>query len=66
MTYSITRSASWSCMDFQRVDPNAKLHIKVPLHFVNADVAPGVKLGGGNISHVLNEVEVSCLPDAIC
>lgn len=49
-------------IDFQRVDPNAKLHIKVPLHFINADVAPGVKLGGGIISHVLNEVEVSCLP----
>lgn len=49
-------------LDFQRVDPNAKLHIKVPLHFINADLAPGVKLGGGIISHVLNEVEVSCLP----
>lgn len=49
-------------IDFQRVDPNAKLHIKVPLHFINADLAPGVKLGGGIISHVLNEVEVSCLP----
>ena len=49
-------------VDFQRVDPNAKLHIKVPLHFVNADVAPGVKLGGGIISHVANEVDVSCLP----
>ena len=49
-------------IDFQRVDPNTKLHIKVPLHFVNADVAPGVKLGGGIVRHVLNEVEVSCLP----
>ena len=49
-------------VDFQRVDPNAKLHIKVPLHFINADLAPGVKLGGGIISHVLNEVDVSCLP----
>lgn len=52
-------------VDFQRVDPNAKLHIKVPLHFVNADLAPGVKLGGGIISHVLNEVEVSCLPASL-
>ncbi len=49
-------------IDFQRVDPNTKLHIKVPLHFVNADVAPGVKLGCGIVNHVLNEVEVSCLP----
>jgi large subunit ribosomal protein L25 len=48
-------------VDFQRVDPNQKLHTKVPLHFVNADIAPGVKLGGGIVSHVLNEVEVTCL-----
>ena len=48
-------------VDFQRVDLAKKLHIKVPLHFLNADVAPGVK-AGGKISHVLNELEVSCLP----
>lgn len=48
-------------VDFLRVDPNQKLHTKVPLHFVNADIAPGVKLGGGIISHVLNEVDVTCL-----
>lgn len=48
--------------DFQRVDPNAKVHMKVALHFVNADVSPAVKLHGANISHVLNEIEVSCLP----
>ncbi len=49
-------------VDFQRVDPNQKLHVKVPLHFVNADIAPVVKLSGGVISHVLNELDVSCLP----
>ncbi len=48
--------------DFQRVDPNQKIHMKVPLHFVNADVAPAVKLAGGIISHVLNELDISCLP----
>lgn len=48
-------------VDFQRVDPNQKLHTKVPLHFVNADIAPGVKLGGGIVSHVLTEVDVTCL-----
>ena len=49
-------------VDFQRVDPNQKLHVKVPLHFVNAEIAPVVKLSGGVISHVLNELDVSCLP----
>jgi large subunit ribosomal protein L25 len=35
--------------------------MKVPLHFVNADIAPGVKTGGGIISHVLNDLEITCL-----
>ena len=49
-------------LDLQRVDPKAKLHIKVPLHFVNADICPGVKLHGGIVSHVVTEIEISCLP----
>lgn len=49
-------------IDFQRVDATHKMHKKVPLHFVNAEVAPGVKLGGGKITHVLNELDVVCLP----
>ena len=36
--------------------------MKVPLHFVNADIAPGVKLQGGVVSHVINELNVTCLP----
>jgi large subunit ribosomal protein L25 len=34
----------------------------VPLHFINGDISPAVKLAGGMISHVLNEVDVTCLP----
>jgi len=48
--------------DFQRVDQNQKIHVKVPLHFVNAEVSPAVKLGGAIISHVMNEIDVTCLP----
>jgi len=48
--------------DFQRVDPKQKIHVKVPLHFVNAEVSPAVKLGGAIISHVMNELDISCLP----
>ncbi|PHV06603.1 50S ribosomal protein L25/general stress protein Ctc [Janthinobacterium sp. BJB412] len=48
--------------DFQRVDASTKVHMKVALHFANADVSPAVKLHGATISHVLNEIEVSCLP----
>ena len=49
-------------MDFQRVSANEKIHVKVPFHFINADIAPGVKLGGGIVAHILTEAEVSCLP----
>jgi len=49
-------------IDFQRVDPNKKIHMKVPLHFINTEAAPGVKLSGGLVSHVLTELDVSCLP----
>jgi len=49
-------------IDFQRVDATHKMHTKVPLHFINGDVAPGVKLEGGIVSHVLTELEVTCLP----
>ena len=49
-------------VDFQRVDANQKIHVKVPLHFVNADVSPAVKLHAGIISHVLSELDIACLP----
>jgi len=52
-------------IDFQRVDLDKKIHIKVPLHFLNADIAPGVKTGGGKISHVMTELDVTCLPKDI-
>jgi large subunit ribosomal protein L25 len=48
--------------DFQRVDEKQKIHVKVPLHFVNAEVSPAVKLGGAIISHVMTELDVTCLP----
>ena len=48
--------------DFQRIDATHAVHQKVPLHFINADAAPGVKLSGGTVSHAMNEVDVTCLP----
>ena len=50
-------------IDFQRVSKDKKIHMKVPLHFVNAEVSPGVKEQGGIANHVLNELDVTCLPD---
>ena len=50
-------------VDFQRIDKTKRIHMRVPLHFTNADVSPGVKLGGGMVQHVMNEIEIQCLPD---
>ncbi|MGI4812515.1 MAG: 50S ribosomal protein L25/general stress protein Ctc [Janthinobacterium lividum] len=49
-------------IDFQRVDASVRLHTKVPLHFMNQENSPAVKLNGGILMHVLNELEISCLP----
>jgi large subunit ribosomal protein L25 len=50
-------------VDFQRVQKDKKLHMEVPLHFVNAEKSPGVKDQGGVVSHVLNELDITCFPD---
>ena len=49
-------------VDFQRVDETRKIHMKVPLHFVNAESSPAVKVSSAIVSHVLNELDISCLP----
>jgi large subunit ribosomal protein L25 len=49
-------------LDLQRVKADQILRVNVPIHFINGDLAPGVKLGGGTVSALMNEVEVSCLP----
>ncbi len=49
-------------VDFQRVSADRKIHMKVPLHFVHADMCPGAK-EGGVVSHVMNDLNIQCLPD---
>jgi len=49
-------------MDFQRVVEDQEIKMLVPIHFNGEDVAPGVKTGGGKVSHLITEVEVVCLP----
>lgn len=49
-------------VDFLRVSAKEKLTMKVPLHFLNEEVAPGVKEEGGVVNKLSTEVEVSCLP----
>ena len=50
-------------VDFQRVDENKKLHTKIPLHFNGEENSPAVKLSGGLMSHVMTEIEITCLPN---
>jgi large subunit ribosomal protein L25 len=50
-------------VDFQRISKDRKIHMKVPLHFVNAEKSPGVKEQSGVVNHVVNEFDIVCLPD---
>jgi large subunit ribosomal protein L25 len=47
--------------DFLRVDANSTMTMIVPLHFIGEESAPGVK-AGGLVSHLMNDIEVACLP----
>lgn len=52
-------------VDFQRVAADQQIQFKVPLHFLNQENNDAVKLGGAKITHVLTELEIKCLPDAL-
>jgi len=48
-------------IDFQRINANEKIHVNVPFHFLNEDIAKGVKLEGGVVSHIMTEVDLENL-----
>jgi large subunit ribosomal protein L25 len=49
-------------VDFQRVSADKPVHVRVPLHFVGQENSPAVKTSGAIVGHVLQEVDISCLP----
>lgn len=49
-------------LDFLRIAMDHALQTSVPLHFINEDTCPGVKLQGGLVSHLITEVEIECMP----
>ena len=49
-------------LDFQRIVEDQEIKMSVPLHFIGGDVAVGVTEGGGAVSHLMNEVDIICLP----
>jgi hypothetical protein len=56
-------SAAGSCTSTSSASmPRRRSTMKVPLHFVNADIAPGVKLAAAWSQHTMNELDVQCLP----
>lgn len=48
--------------DFQRVVRGQKMHVRVPLHFINEASSKGVKQGGGIVSHLMTDLEINVLP----
>ncbi len=48
-------------VDFLRISAEETIRMQVPLHFINEDTCPGVKMGG-TASHNMNEIEIICLP----
>ena len=49
-------------LDFQRVNENEAIRVRVPLHFLNQETSPAGKTSGVVITHEMNDVEISCLP----
>ena len=65
----LLRSVQWHAykpqvlhLDFQRVAADQALHTKVPLHFINAENSPAVKLSSAVVTHPITELEITCLP----
>jgi large subunit ribosomal protein L25 len=49
-------------IDLQRIVEDQEIRMHVPIHFINEEIAVGVKTGGGSVSHLRTDVEVVCLP----
>ena len=47
--------------DLQRVNPDTKISISVPIRFLNEDICKGVKMHGGAISRLINNIDITCL-----
>ena len=47
--------------DFMRVDPDSKITLVVPIRTLNDESCIGVKVSGGQVNHLINDIEISCL-----
>ena len=48
-------------VDFMRVDPDSKISLTVPIRTINDDICIGVKISGGQVNHLINDIEITCL-----
>jgi len=48
-------------IDFMRIGDKEKIRMNVPLHFVNAEQSPAVKVSKGIVTHMMTNVEIACL-----
>jgi len=48
-------------VDFMRVDPDSKISLTIPIRTINDDICIGVKISGGQVNHLINDVEITCL-----
>ena len=52
-------------VDFLMIDQNVKIEVNVPIKFINEDICKGVKISGGQLSHIISETVISCFPKDI-
>ena len=49
-------------IDLQRIVEDEKIKMQIPIHYLGEEEAVGVKLGGGTVSKLMTELEITCLP----
>ena len=49
-------------IDLQRIVEDEQIKMQIPIHYLGEEDAVGVKIGGGTVTKVMTELEISCLP----
>ena len=49
-------------IDLQRIVEDEQIKMQIPIHYLGEEDAVGVKIGGGTVTKLMTELEISCLP----
>jgi len=49
-------------IDLQRIVEDEQIKMQIPIHYLGEEDAVGVKIGGGTVTKIMTELEISCLP----